>query len=118
MLIRTVKCNVSLKAKPFDRIHIISMTVVIPPRIKSKLTEKHQVSEDEVREAFDNICGQLLMDSREDHQTDPPTLWFVAETRTGRLLKVMFVHRDGNNIVKSAYDAAEKVQRIYDKFAK
>ncbi|WP_082080108.1 hypothetical protein [Cupriavidus basilensis] len=95
------------------------MSVVIPPRIKAKLAdEKHRVSEEEIRQAFDNICGSFLTDSRADHQTDPPTLWFVAETREGRLLKVMFVPRDGNNIVKSAYDATENIQRIYDKFAK
>ncbi|WP_458763587.1 ADP-ribosyl-(dinitrogen reductase) hydrolase [Cupriavidus basilensis] len=95
------------------------MSVVIPPRIKTKLADvNHQVSEEEVREAFDNICGSFLVDSREDHQTDPPTLWFVAETRKGRFLKVMFVPREGNNIVKSAYEATENIQRIYDKFAK
>lgn len=94
------------------------MSVVISPRIKAKLSEKHQVSEDEVREAFDNICGNFLIDSREDHQTDPVTLWFVAETRKGRLLKVMFVYRDGNSVVKSAYDASDVVQGIYDRHAK
>jgi len=94
------------------------MSIVIAPRIKAKLADKHQVSEEEVHQAFDNICGNFLIDDREDHRTDPPTLWFVAETRKGRLLKVIFVHRDGNNVVKSAYDADEKAQTIYDKFAK
>lgn len=94
------------------------MSIVITPRIVEKLAAKHGVSEAEVREAFANLCGQLLIDTREEHATDPPTLWFVAETNAGRLLKVMFIHKDGNNIVKSAYDASEKVQAIYDKIGK
>jgi hypothetical protein len=94
------------------------MSVVISPKIKAKLAERHQVSEAEVREAFDNICGQFLLDTREEHATDPPTLWFIAETRVGRMLKVMFVQRDGNSIVKSAYEASERIQSIYEKYAK
>lgn len=94
------------------------MSIVIIQRIEAKLRDKHGVSEEEVRQAFDNICGNLLIDDREDHATDPPTLWFVAETRKGRFLKVMFVHRDGNNFIKSAYDATPEIQRIYDRKAK
>lgn len=94
------------------------MGVVIQPRIKAKLSQKHQVTEAEVQEAFENICGNFLIDTRAVHSTDPPTLWFVAETRKGRYLKVAFVYRDGNSIVKSAYEAGEGVQRLYGAKAK
>lgn len=94
------------------------MSIHIPPRIKAKLAAKAPpVTEAEVFEAFENRCGQFLMDSREEHATDPPTLWFVAETNAGRILKVMFVP-DGTNTVKSAYDATEEIQGIYDRHAK
>ena len=31
------------------------------------------------------------MDTREQHRSDPPTLWFVAPTSQGRLLKIVFI---------------------------
>jgi hypothetical protein len=99
-------------------IYTLIMSIVLAPRIIEKLRTKHNVSEAEVREAVSNICGQLLIDTREEHATDPPTLWFVAETNAGRLLKVIFIHKEGNNVVKSAYDASEKIQAIYNKFGK
>lgn len=85
--------------------------------VEHKLGQKHAVSPREVLECFSNIEGEFfLIDSREDHTTDPPTLWFIAETDQGRLLKVCFVHQNGVTHIKTAYapNAAEK--RIYKKY--
>lgn len=87
--------------------------LVIPPDIRDKLENKHQVKEGEVHECFFNVAGPYLEDTSEDNQTDPPTEWFLAETDRGRLLKVVFVFRDGNIYLKSAFDANEKSQHIY-----
>ena len=87
--------------------------LVIAPAIREKLTTDHGVKEGEVHECFMNRVGPYLDDEEEEHQTDPPTEWFLAETDKGRLLKVIFVCRDGNIYLKSAYDANPKTIRIY-----
>ncbi|MDO3521828.1 ADP-ribosyl-(dinitrogen reductase) hydrolase [Ralstonia pseudosolanacearum] len=92
--------------------------LAITPSIKHKLEIKHNVTELEVRQCFLNRCGIYLVDDREDHRTDPPTLWFVAETDRGRVLKIIFMHVDGNVVLKSAFDASPAVQGIYDRLGK
>jgi hypothetical protein len=59
-----------------------------------------------------------LTDDREDHQTDPPTLWFLAPTNKGRMLKVIFMFKDGTIHIKSAYAADEASGLIYEANAK
>jgi hypothetical protein len=65
----------------------------ISPRIKKKLAEKHQVSEDEIKQCFQNFEGDFIRDTREEHQTEPPTWWFISETNRMRKLKIAFVAR-------------------------
>lgn len=69
------------------------MSIFISPTIKKKLAEKHNVTEDEIRQCFINVEGEYLRDLREDHATDPPTWWFIAETNRKRKLKVCFMVR-------------------------
>lgn len=89
--------------------------LIVAPQIRDKLLKKHQVQEIEVVECFLNHeSSDYITDDREDHRTDPPTLWFIGETHRGRRLKIVFVHRDGNLYLKSAYDASEAAKRIYD----
>lgn len=80
-------------------------TIIISAEIQEKLAIKHSVTETEVRQCFTNLYGPCVEDTNEDHQTDPPTYWFLAETDRERLLKIAFVQRDGNIYIKSAYDA-------------
>lgn len=87
--------------------------LVISAKIRAKLDSRHQVQEQELHECFLNHEGLYLIDTREEHVTDPPTLWFVGETHRGRKLKIMFVERDGNIYLKSAYDATDEIFRIY-----
>lgn len=61
--------------------------------VRKKLAEKHGVSEDEVRQCFENLEGDYIKDTREEHLTDPPTYWFVSETNKRRVLKVVFIAR-------------------------
>ena len=67
------------------------MSINISPRVRKKLAERHGVSENEVRQCFTNLDGRYLRDTREEHQTDPPTYWFIAETNRCRKLKVCFM---------------------------
>lgn len=70
------------------------MSLIISPRVREKLSLKHRVTEDEIVQCFANRDGRMLRDTREEHATDPPTLWFIAETDFGRLLKVIFIQCD------------------------
>lgn len=92
--------------------------IVISALILEKLKTKHDVTAAEVDQCFRNKIGTYLSDDREDHQTDPPTLWFVAPTNCERLLKVAFVFRDGNIYIKSAYEPSEAVIEIYDRLGR
>ena len=88
--------------------------LIIPQDTRDKLLQDdHNVKEDEVRECFLNHDGFYLEDDNENHVTEPVSEWFVGETDRGRLLKIIFVFRDGNLYLKSAYPANDKTQRIY-----
>jgi hypothetical protein len=89
------------------------LTIVISPATLAKLSTKHNVTAAEVQECFENISGGLLIDDREDHKSDPPTLWFVAVTKKRRLLKVCFVQRGGEQHVRTAYPPLALEVRIY-----
>lgn len=93
------------------------MRLIITTAVREKLKSRHQVSVAEVEQAVRNRVGALLADTREEHLTDPPTLWFLAETNKGRLLKVMVVVYNGNVHVKSAYEPSDAVRRLYGKLA-
>jgi uncharacterized DUF497 family protein len=88
--------------------------LIVSAAVLAKLREKHSVDLREVEQAFDNKCGLVLIDDREDHQTDPPTLWFVAPTNRDRMMKVIFIYIDGNMHLKSAYEADPDAIALYD----
>lgn len=91
------------------------MIFIFPPDIEKKLRIKHEVSTDEVEQCFWNRRGDLLIDNREDHKTDPPSLWFISETDKRRKLKVIFVQRDDKIFIKSCFPASEKAIKDYRK---
>ncbi|WP_261977799.1 ADP-ribosyl-(dinitrogen reductase) hydrolase [Marinobacter sp. F3R11] len=72
---------------------------------------------EEVQECIANRTGKFLEDMREDHKSDPPTQWFIAETDSGRQLKIVFILKDGDVVVKTAYVPNEDEKRIYIKYA-
>jgi hypothetical protein len=90
----------------------------ISSAVRRKLSFKHNVTEEEILECFINRDGKLLIDSREEHKTDPLTQWFIAETDKGRKLKVMAIfHQDSGKVtIKSCYSPSLEVIRIYEKF--
>ena len=95
------------------------MKLEIHSRIRQKLSQKHKVSEDEIVQCFANREKGFLMDTRENHRTEPPTRWFVAQTDFGRKLKVVFVQDASTRVVtiKTTYEANAKEIEIYDKYA-
>ena len=92
--------------------------LITSPEILKKLQGKHDVTLREVEQCFESVCGTYLTDTRENHRTDPPTLWFVAPTNTGRMLKVIFIYREGSIYLKSAYNATAEIQSMYARHAK
>jgi len=89
------------------------LNLTISPRVKEKLLKKHDVTESDVVECFCDMHRKFLTDTREDHLTDPPTLWFIGETNTGKRLKVILIYKEGEIIIKSAFPPNEDEERIY-----
>lgn len=79
------------------------MKLSISPGVLKKLEEKHGVSKSQVIECFANRRGPFLTDTRLNHQTHPPTRWFIAETDMGLKLKVVYIRTDSEFIVKSVF---------------
>ena len=89
------------------------MDFKVSPRVAEKLKTRHQVSNQEIAECFANRTGKFYTDTREDNQTDPPTYWFVAETDTGRVLKVVFVRYPDHFSIKTAYTPTDGSDVLY-----
>lgn len=90
----------------------------ISDAVIKKLFEKHMVVPSEIEECFYNRSKGLLEDTREQHKTNPPTMWFIAETDDGRLLKVVFIeHQNQTYEVKTVYEPNDNEVRIYEKNA-
>lgn len=93
-----------------------SRIIVISDEIEEKLRKKHDVTRREIEQCFDNRTGRLLIDNRPENATKPPTRWFIAETNNNRLLKVVYVRRDGQYFLKTAYEPNSEELRIYRKY--
>jgi hypothetical protein len=92
------------------------MALIISQKIRLKLANKvPPVTQAEIEECFTNRNGRYVLDTREEHQTDPPTRWFVAETHYGRKLKVVFIPMLPNIVIRTAYDANADEIALYRK---
>ncbi len=91
------------------------MKIQLSKSVRSKLSDKHGgVTEDEIRQCFANRNGQILIDSRAEHLTNPVTRWFIAETDRGRLLKIAYMpFADGSITIKTAYEPNETEFNTY-----
>ena len=90
----------------------------ISKSIIGKLKNKHNVSVDEVFECFLNRTKGLLEDTRVNHKTNPPTLWFISETDHARRLKIVFIQlANGEYEVKTAYEPNDVEVNIYEQYA-
>lgn len=92
--------------------------VIVSAGVLDKLRVKHNVEPREIDQCFENLIGVFLEDPREDHRTDPPTLWFIAPTNKDRLLKIVFIFIDGNVHIKSAFEPNEEEISIYERFGR
>lgn len=53
---------------------------------------------------------------REDHRSDPPTLWFISRTNKNRLLKIAYIQRSSVINLRTCYEPNEEEMAIYSKF--
>jgi len=88
-------------------------TFKISPRVRAKLAQKHQVSVPEVLECFANREGPAFQDTRAEHDTDPVTQWFIAQTDTRRVLKVIYIEYPDFFALKSAYAPSQRWIELY-----
>ena len=78
---------------------------------------KHNVSEKEIHEALVNMLRKPIKDTREEHDTYPPTWWIVSETNKRRVLKVVFVVDEGLIHIKTAYEPNQAAVEMYQRKA-
>ncbi len=94
------------------------MEFKISAAVAEKLEKKHQVSRAEIAECFANRIGPYFTDTRLEHQTNPPTYWFVAKTDKGRTLKVVFVQEPQFFAIKSAFTPTDGSDSLYETLCK
>jgi len=90
--------------------------LVVSAAIASKLHKKHHVSINEVEQCFLNREGNLLYDTRAKTKTIPPTLWFIALTNKNRKLKIVYIQKGLQLILKTAYEPNDVELAIYERF--
>lgn len=91
----------------------IVQNLTITVKTLEKLKDKHAIERSEVEQCFANRYGKLLIDNREQHKTNPPTLWFLAKTNKGRLLKVMYIQKGIEVHLRSTYEPNADEVGIY-----
>lgn len=91
--------------------------IYISPSVHTKIENKHGLNIGEVHEAIASRTGKYLKDMREEHKSDPPTLWFIGESHAGKKIKIAFIFKDGVFIIRTAYIANSEELRIYAKYS-
>jgi hypothetical protein len=90
--------------------------LVVSAAIEIKLHKKHQVSIKEVEQCFYSRDGKLLYDTRAKTKTIPPTLWFIALTNKNRKLKIVYIQKGLQLILKTAYEPNDVELALYERF--
>lgn len=90
--------------------------LVVSPAVEAKLKRDHGVDLAEVRQCFHNKQGKLLVDNRALNRTNPPTLWFIADTNKARPLKIVYIQIGLQVHLKTAYDPNDVEKAIYAKY--
>ena len=70
------------------------------------------VSENDLFECFQNRTRTAILDLREKHDTDPPTLWFISENDYGRRLKICYVS-EAVPVIKTAFVPNADEEKFY-----
>ena len=95
--------------------HSTMESLKISDAVLEKLSSRHKVDRREVEQCFENFDGVLLTDDRDDHKSDPQTLWFLARTNNGRILKVVYIQRGDSAHLRTCYEPNATEIHIYQK---
>ena len=87
--------------------------LLISDAVLDKLHTKHHVERREIEQCFENIDGPLLIDNREEHRSDPPTLWFIGRTNHNRSLKIVYIQKGTNIHLRTCYEPNDAEIKIY-----
>ena len=87
----------------------------ISDAVLRKINTRHGVDLVEVRQCFMNKNGKLLFDNRALTKTDPPTLWSIAKTNKKRSLKIVYILKNSQIILKTAYEPNDAELAIYSR---
>ena len=90
--------------------------LIITSATEAKLKTKHNVTIPEVRQCFLNRKWRLLMDNRVLTRTNPPTLWFFADTNRMRALKIVYIQRGLEIHLKTAFEPNDEELAIYRQY--
>jgi hypothetical protein len=90
------------------------MDFKISQRVLEKLKNKHGIERSEITECFCNRTGPYFADTRLEHQTNPPTYWFVAPNDKGRLLKVVFMRYPDYFEIKTVFVPTDGSDALYE----
>ncbi len=89
------------------------------PDVIAKLRDRHGLTQKEVTECFANGEAVYFEDMEEEHQTDPPTWWFMAPTNHNKMLKICFIRKDDDIVIKTAFEPSNiKHLELYRQLAK
>ena len=80
------------------------LELVVSPWVEIKIKEFHSVSVMEVEEALCTFTGKLHKETQAEHQTIPPTYWFISETMEGRELFIAIKIEGNKAFLKTAYE--------------
>ena len=94
------------------------MKLHISPKVRQKLAARHNVEIHEIEQCFCNREYSFLTDTREGNKTNPPTMWFIAETDYGKKLKVIFMVINGDVHIKSTFPPNADELNFYTRCAK
>ena len=87
--------------------------LIVSATVEAKLKTKHNVTVSEVRQCFLNRKGKLLVDNRVLTKTNPPTLWFLADTNRRRCLKIVYIQVGIEIRLKTAFEPNDEELAIY-----
>jgi len=93
------------------------MALLISAKITAKLTQRHNVTREDIEQCFATRSKRYLRDIREEHRTNPPTLWFISETYNGRKLKVVFIQVENDVAIKTAFEPSIEDTIVYERYA-
>jgi hypothetical protein len=76
----------------------MQLRLYIAPSVLKKCNNKHNITEEEIREAWDRYNGPEFEDTRESNRSNPATQWFIVKIGSGRILNLAYIPFDDEGV--------------------